>query len=149
MLANNRRAVESPSEKLPIASRKAPGALGATPSEKISGGDFANFVALREPIQAASEAIERGILADVEAMLREHSGRLEERYAVSALGLVGVAGADLRLLARFARTPDLFAFFELELLLGQLLGRRVDLMPAEAVNSDLEAAQVVWFEVRS
>jgi hypothetical protein len=95
----------------------------------------------------AAEPIERGLPADVEALLREHAGRLGERYAVSALGLVGAAGAELRLLAQFARTPDLFVFFELEGLLGQLLGRRVDLMPAEVANSDVESAHVVWLDL--
>jgi tetratricopeptide (TPR) repeat protein len=94
------------------------------------------------------EPIERGVPVDVEAVLREHAGRLRERYAVSGLGLVGTTSAELRLLARFARTPDLHMFFELERLLVQLLGRRVDLMPAEAANSD-DAAQAVWLDLGS
>jgi hypothetical protein len=42
---------ESQSEKLPIVSRKG----AKTPRKKISGRDFANFAALREPFQTASE----------------------------------------------------------------------------------------------
>jgi hypothetical protein len=102
---------------------------------------------LLKTISRPTEPIDRTMPPDLESVLREQAGRLMERYALSAVGLISAAGAEPRLLARFTRTPDLHSFFELERVLGQLFGQRVDLLPAEAAQADVEPAQVVWLEL--
>ncbi|HET9224416.1 MAG TPA: tetratricopeptide repeat protein [Roseiflexaceae bacterium] len=96
-----------------------------------------------------TEPLEADPSTRLESLLREQASRLSERYALSAVGLVRATGVELRLLARFARAPDLHTFFELERVLGQLLGQRVDLLPAEVADTDVEPTQIVWFELKA
>jgi hypothetical protein len=73
--------------------------------------------------------------------LKEMLPRLEERYNVGSLGLFGsyVRGearpdSDLDVLVTFRKTPSLYGLVELECLLTDELGLKVDLVPRDSLK---------------
>ncbi len=88
------------------------------------------------------------VTPDLEAIRRVLAARLPglaERYGVSSLALFGsrVRGderpeSDLDVLVRFERVPGLIRFCQLEGELSDLLGLRVDLVPAGSLKPAVE-----------
>ncbi len=76
--------------------------------------------------------------------LRTHAAELAT-YGVAALGQL--PADEGRLLVRFARLPDLPSFFALEQRLCAIMGRRIDLLPADLPGPAPERRQIEWIEV--
>ena len=93
-------------------------------------------------------------IGELRGILLQHMPLLRERYGVESLGLFGsyVRGeagpeSDLDLLVRFRQTPGLIRFVELENCLSDLLGLRVGLVMAEALEPNI--GQRILAEVES
>jgi tetratricopeptide (TPR) repeat protein len=68
-------------------------------------------------------------------------------YGVTAIGVPPPAGD--RLLVRFRALPDLARFFALEQRLSAILGRRIDLQPADLPGIASERAPIAWMHVET
>lgn len=82
--------------------------------------------------------------SELQGILRRELPRIRELYGVESLALFGsyVRGeagpdSDLDVLVRFRRSPGLLRFIELENYLSDLLGVRVDLVMAEALQPNI------------
>lgn len=76
--------------------------------------------------------------------LQIHMPDLKRRYSVNKLGVFGsfarneqTRDSDIDLLVEFARSPDIFAFMEMEEDLSLLLGRKVDLVTVASLNGEI------------
>lgn len=79
--------------------------------------------------------------AEVLAKLRENMPMFTETYNVETLELFGSfvrgrqkKGSDLDILVEFSESIDLFRFVELEQLLTEMLGRKVDLVMKDTLK---------------
>src|SRR5436190_2047372 len=78
---------------------------------------------------------------EIRSTLRQHLPDLAGKFGVRSLEVFGsfvrnenVAGSDVDILVTFERTPGLLRFIELENTLGDLLGRKVDLVLKAALK---------------
>ncbi len=79
--------------------------------------------------------------------LRESKPYLARRYGVSRIGVFGSyargeehAGSDMDILVEFARTPDLFEFFEIEEYLEEAVGVKIDLVRENALKPQIKGS---------
>ncbi|MCD5401742.1 nucleotidyltransferase family protein [candidate division NPL-UPA2 bacterium] len=84
-------------------------------------------------------------LPEIQAILRLHRERLNKEYRVSEIGIFGSfvrdeqkATSDVDILVSFEEVPDLLKFIELERLLEELLGLKVDLVEKTSVRPELK-----------
>jgi len=82
-----------------------------------------------------------GLLEEIKEILEKHKEELRDRYGVKEIGLFGslVRGemkkdSDVDILVEFERPIGLFKFLELEEYLGNLIGRKVDLVSKKALK---------------
>ena len=75
------------------------------------------------------------------AKLRSELGTLRKKYNVKGIGLFGSyvrgeqkKGSDVDILVEFREPIGLFKFLELEEYLGELIGRKVDLVSKKALK---------------
>jgi uncharacterized protein len=83
-------------------------------------------------------------LLDFEEKLRTLSPLLEQKYSVIKLGIFGSyargeqgENSDLDLLVAFKDPPSLFRYIELENLISETLGVKVDLVMEDALKSNI------------
>ncbi len=84
-------------------------------------------------------------LTDIKELLRKRYPELKKRYSVSKLGIFGSYAreeqredSDLDLLVAFETPPSLFKYIELENLLSDTLGIKVDLVMKDALKPGLK-----------
>jgi len=80
-------------------------------------------------------------LSEIIDMLREKFPEINSRYQIQSLGVFGsyarqtqVEDSDLDILVTFKRVPGLLKYIELENLLSEMLGVKVDLVMKEALK---------------
>jgi predicted nucleotidyltransferase len=84
-------------------------------------------------------------LANFKETLRKIFPQLKDQYSVSGLGIFGSyareeqhKGSDLDVLVLFDEPPSLFRYIELENMLSDSLGVKVDLVMADALKPNLK-----------
>jgi len=78
-------------------------------------------------------------------ILSKQKKMLKDEYSVREIGIFGsfVRGeqkmrSDLDILVEFEKVPGLLKFIELEMLLGKMLKRKVDLVRKQAIRPELK-----------
>lgn len=84
-------------------------------------------------------------LSEIQSILHSHALELRERYGLTNLAVFGsvVRGeankaSDVDILTDFCKPISLLTLVEAEYYIGDLLGARVDLVPARSVRPELK-----------
>lgn len=85
-------------------------------------------------------------LEDIQRTISLHKKKLCRKYAIKKIGIFGsyvkgnnVETSDLDILVEFTKTPDLIEFCEIERVLEELLGVKVDLVEAGSIKPRIKS----------
>lgn len=81
-------------------------------------------------------------LDQIKNLIDKHSGLLKDKYSVKELGVFGsvargesTKSSDIDVLVEFSRPIGFFKFVDLEKYLGEILGKKVDLVTKKALKN--------------
>jgi predicted nucleotidyltransferase len=84
-------------------------------------------------------------LSEIQSVLHAHAAELRERYGLVNMAVFGSVvrgeareGSDVDILTGFERPISLLTLVDAEYFLGDLLGVKVDLVPARSVRPELK-----------
>jgi len=83
-------------------------------------------------------------LGEIERILTEHKEEFRRKYSITEIGIFGsfargeqTSTSDIDILVDFDKLPDLFKFCEIERVMEELLGIKVDLVRKPAIRKEL------------
>jgi len=85
-------------------------------------------------------------LEDIQRTISLHKKKLCRKYAIKKIGVFGsfahgnnIENSDLDILVEFTKTPDLIEFCEIERVLEELLGVKVDLVETGSIKPRIKS----------